>query len=122
MDSITPPTHPRKAWLALLLGLFLPGLGQIYNGQLNRAAWFMLGFWVFGIPLLGLLVRYFPDEWTASLMLGSIGLALIIWLLGCLVWGLEGWRIFFGFEDLEFFYFWLMTFGIFLVGLLRMDR
>ena len=84
MDSITPLNHPRKAWLALLLGLFLPGLGQIYNGQLNRAAWFMLGFWVFGIPLLGLLVRYFPDEWTASLMLGSIGLALIIWLLGCL--------------------------------------
>lgn len=84
MNSTTPINSPRKAWLAFLLGLFLPGLGQTYNGQLNRAAWFMLGSWLFGIPLVGLLVRYFPDDWTASLMLGSIGVAVVIWFISCI--------------------------------------
>lgn len=84
MDSTVITNHPRKAWLAFLLGLFLPGLGQLYNGQVNRAAWFMLASWVFGIPLIGLLVSYFPDSWTASLMLGSIALALISWFISCI--------------------------------------
>lgn len=83
MDSSSIPNRPRKAWLAFLLGLFLPGLGQLYNGQINRAAWFMLGSWLFGIPLVGLFAPYLPDDWTAMIMLGSIGLALLIWLISC---------------------------------------
>lgn len=84
MDPTSTVNRPRKAWLAFLLGLFLPGLGQLYNGQVNRAAWFMLGSWLFGIPLVGLLMPYLPDNWTAGVMLGSIGLALLIWLISCM--------------------------------------
>ena len=33
-------TQERKWWLAILLGLPFPGLGQIYNGQLKKGIMF----------------------------------------------------------------------------------
>ncbi len=46
------PTH--SAGLAGMLGLVLPGMGQVYNGERDRAVWFAIGAvlivpWVWGI-------------------------------------------------------------------------
>ncbi|MDR3640729.1 MAG: signal peptidase I [Humidesulfovibrio sp.] len=47
----SPPPSPRKPWLAVLLSLLWPGLGQVYNGRFRKglsllgvaAAWQLLG-------------------------------------------------------------------------------
>jgi len=49
--SPSPPSSPRKPWLAALLSFLWPGLGQVYNGRFSRglkllglaAAWQLLG-------------------------------------------------------------------------------
>jgi hypothetical protein len=40
--SVTPPA--KIPWVALLLSLLLPGLGQIYNGQIAKGLAFFFGF------------------------------------------------------------------------------
>lgn len=51
--ALPPPTvaapafapRPLKApWVALLLSLLMPGLGQVYNGQLSKAIFFFFAF------------------------------------------------------------------------------
>jgi signal peptidase I len=49
MDE-APQTHKRKPILALLLSIWTPGLGQIYNGRLSR------GFVILGITITGYLL------------------------------------------------------------------
>jgi cell wall-active antibiotic response 4TMS protein YvqF/uncharacterized protein DUF5683 len=40
-----PPPPPVKApWVALLLSLLMPGLGQVYNGQFAKAIFFFFAF------------------------------------------------------------------------------
>ncbi|MBX7224985.1 MAG: signal peptidase I [Chitinophagales bacterium] len=41
---------PRNGFIAFLLSLLTPGLGQIYNGQPNKAAWFL--FFLLSIPMI----------------------------------------------------------------------
>lgn len=40
----TPPRGAKNPWVALVLSLVLPGVGQVYNGQLAKAFVFFLGF------------------------------------------------------------------------------
>lgn len=53
------PNAPRKAWLAFIVSLILPGAGQVYNGKLAKAAMAALFVSVIGyliytpVPLLG---------------------------------------------------------------------
>ena len=45
MASHSPATRPprlRQPWLAILLSIPLPGLGQIYNGQVGKGLLFIL--------------------------------------------------------------------------------
>lgn len=48
---------PRKWWLAGLMSLVMPGLGQIYNGQLNKGIFFILLGYCY-IPLIYFIVFY----------------------------------------------------------------
>ena len=57
---------PRKPWLAALASLVLPGLGQFYNGELNRAIWLFLTFALLSIPGLALMALYLPDGWRCQ--------------------------------------------------------
>lgn len=82
MDTST--IRPRRPWLAVLLAFFQPGLGQLYNGQVNRAAWYFLLFLTFASPAAALLVVKLPDRWTIVLMLGSLALSVLVWLIGVL--------------------------------------
>ncbi len=51
---------PRKAILAFLLSAIVPGLGQLYNGQLRKALIFSLGTLTYsiGINILGLKIHF----------------------------------------------------------------
>jgi len=71
-NSENKKVYPRKAILAFLLSILVPGLGQLYNGQLKKALFFSLGllicvisinlfglknhFWVYVIALIVLVI------------------------------------------------------------------
>jgi hypothetical protein len=43
--AVPPPPRLRKEpWVALLLSLVIPGLGQVYNGHLSKAIFFFFAF------------------------------------------------------------------------------
>ena len=76
---------PRKPWLAALASLVLPGLGQLYNGELNRAIWLFLCFALLSIPGLVLVTLYLPD----GLMVPALALGLLITLA---IWAYAIWQ------------------------------
>jgi signal peptidase I len=85
MNNATP--H-RASITALLMSLVLPGFGQLYNGELNRAAWLFLCFAFLGIPGIALIALYLPGGWMMPALLASLALTLLIWLYGMI----DAWR------------------------------
>lgn len=71
---------PRSPILASLMSAILPGFGQLYNGDINRAAWFFLSFTFFTVPSIALLVMYLPEKWTMQALIISLILTFSIWL------------------------------------------
>ena len=73
----------RTPIIALLMSLILPGFGQLYNGELNKAIWMFLGFAFLSIPGIALIALYLPSGWMMPTLLASLALALLlIWLYG----------------------------------------
>lgn len=65
-DSRTGPVH-HSVPLALLLAALLPGMGQLYNGQRNRAVWFAVGTllvvpWIWSIIDAGIVASAIADR------------------------------------------------------------
>jgi signal peptidase I len=72
--------HPRNPWIAALFSLALPGLGQFYNGDLNKALWLFLGFVSIGtFPGVTIAALYVPAALMLPLLLIDIGLTLGLW-------------------------------------------
>jgi len=42
--AVAAPRPLKEPWVALLLSLVMPGLGQVYNGQLSKAIFFFFAF------------------------------------------------------------------------------
>lgn len=84
MQEITP----RKPLLALLMSLVLPGFGQLYNGEANKAIWLFLGFALLSIPGVALVALYLPDGWMMPALLASMTATLSLWLYGMF----DAWR------------------------------
>jgi TM2 domain-containing membrane protein YozV len=42
--AAAPPKGAKNPWVAVVLSVLLPGVGQVYNGQLAKAFVFFLGF------------------------------------------------------------------------------
>ena len=59
---MTPTLPPRRPLLAALASLVLPGFGQLYNGDLNRAIWLFLSFALLCIPGVALVALYEASE------------------------------------------------------------
>ena len=75
---------PRRPIVAALASLILPGFGQFYNGDLNRAIWLFLAFAILCIPAIGLIALYLPDGFMLpTLLLG--------WLAALGVWAYAVW-------------------------------
>src|SRR3954471_24958907 len=72
--------HPRNRWIAALLSLALPGLGQLYNGSLNKAFWLFLGYVLIGcLPGVTIAALYMPAVLMLPLLIISAGLTIGIW-------------------------------------------
>ena len=87
---LTPslPMTPRRPIVAALASLILPGFGQFYNGELNRAIWLFLSFAMLCIPAITLIALYLPEGlMLPTLLLGLIA-ALGVWAYS--VW--DAWR------------------------------
>ena len=75
-----PPWQPRKPWVAGLMSLALPGWGQLYNGQVNRAIWCFLTFSLLLLPGHALLALAVPPMlMLPGLLLGLVS-ALGLWI------------------------------------------
>jgi signal peptidase I len=79
---------PRKPLMALLMSLVLPGFGQLYNGEVNRAIWWFLIYFALGVPGLAGVALYMPS----GLMLAALVLTLVaivsLWVYGMV----DAWR------------------------------
>jgi len=80
--------RPRKPLMALLMSLVLPGFGQLYNGEVNRAIWWFLIYFALGVPGLAVVALYMPS----GLMLAALVLTLVaivsLWVYGMV----DAWR------------------------------
>lgn len=72
----------RKPWLAAVMSMMLPGFGQLYNAQVNRAIWLFLMFCLFTVPAVVSIALYLPAKLTAPLLMLSTVLAVAVWLFG----------------------------------------
>jgi signal peptidase I len=78
----TPPgdIHPRNPWIAALFSLALPGLGQVYNGELNKALWLFLGYILIAcFPGVTIAALYVPAVLMLPLLLTSVVLTFGLW-------------------------------------------
>ncbi len=78
----------RKKWLSVLLSLIMPGLGQIYCGELLRGCCFIV-FFIFSPLLVARVTVLLPDGW----MLAGMGLAVALALGSYLYALIDGWRL-----------------------------
>jgi signal peptidase I len=80
-------TAARKKWLSVLLSLIMPGLGQIYCGELLRGACCMI-FFIFSPLLVAWLTVMLPD----TLMFPGMAVALFLALASYLYALIDCWR------------------------------
>ncbi len=79
---------PRNPVIAAAMSLILPGFGQLYNGEANRAIWLFLGFALLTGPGIAIVALYVPAALMLPLLAINLGLAVGIWL-----WGIfDAWR------------------------------
>lgn len=79
---------PRKPIIALLMALILPGFGQLYNGEVNKAIWWFLSFAFLSIPGMALIALYLPTGWMLFALIAGLILTLSIWIYGIV----DAWR------------------------------
>ena len=79
---------PRRPLIAALASFILPGFGQFYNGDLNRAIWLFLAFAMLCIPAIALIALYLPDGLMLPVLVLGLVAALGVW--GYAVW--DAWR------------------------------
>jgi len=71
---------PRKPIFAAAMSAILPGFGQLYNGQLNRALWFFLVYVLVAVPGFAFIALYLPAWTTTPLLAISLLVTLATWI------------------------------------------
>lgn len=84
VNTAPPKTKPRSALLAALMSLCLPGLGQLYNGQINKACWFFLMFAAFSVPAFAISILYLPPDLMVSGVTVSLFFCGFFWIYSAL--------------------------------------
>ena len=79
---------PRRPIFAFAMSLVLPGFGQLYNGEVNKAIWLFLGFAFVSAPGVAFVALYLPDGWMMPALLLSLVVTLSLWLYGMF----DAWR------------------------------
>jgi len=85
----TTDLAPRRPLLAMTLSVMLPGLGQLYNGQLNKGIFLFLLFVFITTPFVALVALTLPSQWLMPLLILSLVLTLGLYLFG--IW--DAWRV-----------------------------
>jgi signal peptidase I len=80
---------PRRPWLAAIFSAVLPGFGQFYVGEANRALGFFLAFMLLQIPFLIMVSLFLPIGFTAPAVLLSTVVSIGIWIFGIV----DAWRL-----------------------------
>jgi signal peptidase I len=79
---------PRNPFIAAAMSLILPGFGQLYNGEVNRAIWLFIGFALLTGPGIVAAALHMPAVLVLPLLAINLGVALGLW-----IWGLfDAWR------------------------------
>ena len=81
-------SSPRKPLQAALMSLVLPGYGQLYNGEANKAILLFLGF-AFLCVAYALVALYLPDAFLVPALALGLLLTLLVWLYGMV----DAWRV-----------------------------
>lgn len=88
MNRVSSQNQPRKPLFAALMSALLPGFGQLYNGQVNKAIWVYMSFAILAIPMAVVIALYLPS----SLMVFALAIALL-GVLGLWVFSMvDAWR------------------------------
>lgn len=80
--------QPRQPVVASLMSLVLPGFGQLYNGQVNKAIWLFLAFALISVPGIAAIALYLPAVLTVPTLAVSALAVVGLWLFGIL----DAWR------------------------------
>jgi signal peptidase I len=75
-------TASRRPIVAMFMSLLLPGFGQLYNGEVNKAIWLFLAFAFLSVPGVALVALYLPDGWMMPALVLALAAALSLWLYG----------------------------------------
>jgi len=70
------------------MSMVLPGFGQLYNGEVNKAIWLFLGFALLSVPGVALVALYLPGGWMMPALLLSLTATLSLWAYGMF----DAWR------------------------------
>ena len=81
-------SKPRHALTAAVMSSVLPGFGQFYNGELNKAIWLFLCFALLSIPGIVFLSLHLPGGLMIPALVLSLLTTLAIWLYGIV----DAWR------------------------------
>jgi signal peptidase I len=74
--------RPRKPIVALLMSAVLPGFGQLYNGQVEKAIWLFIAVAFLNIPWLAFLLLAFPGRLLVPMLLLTLVAVLGLWIYG----------------------------------------
>jgi len=78
----------RRPVIAAMMSACLPGFGQLYNGQFNRAIWFFIGFCIAVAPATAMVALAVPVVATAPVIALLLLFAFVLW-----VWSVcDAWR------------------------------
>lgn len=84
------PSHqtPRNPLLAATMSLVLPGFGQLYNGEVNKAIYLFLCFALLSVPGVAAVALYLPSSLTVVFIALGLVATLGVWLYGIV----QAWR------------------------------
>lgn len=71
---------PRRPWVAALMSLVLPGFGQLYNGEPNKAIWLFFLFGFVAVPVTAFLALYVSSWLLLPAMLVALVAPVFIWI------------------------------------------
>jgi signal peptidase I len=72
--------RPRRRHLALLMSLVLPGFGQLYNGELNKAIWIILAFCFVTVGTTPFVSLHVPARLMMPAVVAGLVLELALWI------------------------------------------
>lgn len=79
---MNPLRSSKRPLAAAALSAAMPGLGQLANGEINKASWLFLCFAALSVPAVALIALYLPAGWTMPTLLLGLALTLGTWVYG----------------------------------------